>query len=66
MLAGSYDSLLDFLADLLVEDLAAEASADSEKAKGQARQGSPSLNFDNNNRNRVEDTAPTQRDARSA
>jgi hypothetical protein len=66
MLTGSYDSLLDFLADLLVEDLAAEASADSKTAKGQARQGSPSQFRQQQQQERSERYTPARRNARSA
>jgi hypothetical protein len=56
----AYDSLIDLLADLLVEDMVTEASADSKHAKG-AKPGTarPSHFQQHHHRNGVEDTTRT-------
>jgi hypothetical protein len=67
MLADPYDRLLDLLADLLVEDLAAEANGAPKKAKG-AKPGTarPSQSSQRHHQERRDDTARQARNATSA
>jgi hypothetical protein len=69
MPADPYNSLLDFLADLLVEDLAAEARADfsePETAKGAMPGTARPSHSQQHHQERREDTAPTKLSATSA